>query len=200
MTGPVDHLISPRFKASKASPGTFPDWVDIYEDRIWGWHLKQAEDLRTKGPDSKLAALHLAVAFIEPYEVYRSGESSDNRSKEFFLRGFRRIFSHSGPQVTQSHLDSVMQAIYKQVRCGLFHAGMTGTLVYLTTASNVFEVGIDQSTGKIVQIVLNPDLFVDAIISEFRTYVTMLRDHKHPDHSANRANFEKAWHLVHKRP
>ncbi len=74
MTQIAKHHISPRFTAEKASPGQFSDWVDIWEDRMKGWLLAPAKNLRDASPDFHIAALQLAVAFLEPYEVFRRGE------------------------------------------------------------------------------------------------------------------------------
>lgn len=194
---PLDHHISPRFRASKASPGAFGDWVDIWEDRIWGWQLEHAERLLGQGHDAAFAALHLAVAFVEPYEVFRAGESSDGKSRRFFKSGFSRIFNASQPPLTPAQLDAAADALYTEVRCGLFHGGMTGTKVYVSNAVSGIEVQLAPSTNTVRQILLNPESFVRGIVREFRQFVARLRNPADPEYLVLKANFEKAWHLVH---
>lgn len=194
-----EHHISPRFMASKASPGSFDDWVDIWEDRVWGWQLEHAENLLQQGPNAALAALHLAVAFIEPYEVFRTGQSSQGRSKRYFVTGFNRLFQGVQPPLSPAQLDAVADAIYVEVRCGLFHGGMTGTRVYLTNDVPGIKVQLDPKTNTVQQVLLNPAVFVQGVVTEFRSFVARLRDPADPEHAALKQNFEQAWHLVHKR-
>lgn len=199
MANTADHFISPKYKASKASPGTFVDWVDIYEDRMWGWHLQYAHELRHRGRDAAIAALHLAVAFIEPYEVFWTGESSLNKSREFFCKGFQRIFGQHQTTLSADHFELVTEAIYEQIRCGLVHGAMTGNIVYLSNTQQGMEAQIDPATNSVRQIVLDPGSFVDGVISEFHRYVERLRDPTDPEHAELKKTFEAAWHLVHRR-
>lgn len=198
MTEPLTHHISPRFTAAKASPGTFVDWVEIWEDRMSGWLLAPAKALAAADPNYQIGALLLAVAFLEPYEVFRTGADSDGKSSAFFCRAFRRVFGASEPAQPAEVWDEAAQEFYKQVRCGLFHSGMPGTKVWLTSAITGIRIDIYETTGDVQQILVNPSYFVSAVESELAKYIGILRDPSHPVHIECRAAFETAWHLVHK--
>ena len=192
------YYISPNFTADKATPGKFLDWVDIWEDRMKGWLLGPARKLSDQGLDSHMAALQLAVGFLEPYEVFRKGEDSEGQSRVFFCNAFRRIFNKAVPAQPAQVWDHVTGEFYRQVRCGLFHSAMPGNKVYLTNSINGMEIRFD-SNGEVLQILLNPLYFLDVVEGELAQYVATLRDSNHPDHDDLRAAFEKAWHMVHRR-
>ena len=88
----------------------------IYEDRVNGWFLDIARQLNAIA-DTGFVILSIAISYIEGNQQYREGCSSKNQSGQFFTRGMLRIFDGLD--------ESISSEIYKQVRCGLFHDGMT---------------------------------------------------------------------------
>ena len=162
-----------------------------------GWLLAPAKTLRDGGPDFQIAALQVAVAFLEPYEVFRSGQDSDRKSKVFFCRAFQRIFGDSQPPQPPEVWDHVAKEFYKQVRCGLFHSAMPGGKVFLSSAVQGIRVDLDATTKVVQQILLNPSYFLNAVESELNSYLAVLRDPNHADYHTCAPAFEAAWHLVH---
>jgi hypothetical protein len=76
---------------------------------------------------------------------------------------------------------------------------MPGGIVFVSNAEPCIQVKMHEATNTVVEIVVNPETFVDAIVGEFRGHVARLRDPGHPEHAGLRRHFEEAWHLVHKR-
>jgi hypothetical protein len=172
--------------------------VDVYEDRTWGWHLAHGQALTGRGPDAWLMVLQVAVTFLEPYEIYRSGGDSANRSQEFFCRALRRIFTGSEPALPPGVLDDVAKDIYSEVRCGFAHVGFPRARVALVSDGPSLQVVLSPA-NRANAIFINPAPFLEAIILEFRRYVALLRNPAVPEHGDARRAFEAAWHLVHRR-
>ena len=199
MTPIGDHYISPHFKAGKVSPGRFEDWVDVYEDRVTDWLFDQADSLIAAGPAAWPATLALALSFIEGYEIFRTGEDSDRRSQQFFQAAFRRIFSHTAPVYPPQALDSTSGMIYRELRCGLFHLGLTGPNVFLGQFAAPLELVLEEKTLQPIEIHVDVPKFLDAVKAEFRTYTRRLRDPSDPEAATLKAAFERTWHRIHKR-
>ena len=194
-----DHFISPSFKAGKASPGKFDDWVDIYEDRLRGWLFEQAEKLLERGSPAWPATLALALSFVEGYEMFRRGEDSDRRSKEFFQSGFRRIFSRTEPTYPATALDQSAALIYKELRCGLYHLGLAGPNVFFGEFPAPLELILEEGTYRPVEIHVDVGRFLSTVKNEFNAYVGRLRDPADPEAAEMRAAFERTWHRIHDR-
>lgn len=190
---PAVHKISPQHTAEKISPGTFDDWVDVYEDRVVGWFFDHAHIVRAHSQYGGFVVLQIALAFIEGYETYRTGEESRGRSKEFFKRGFQRIFTDEVHGVPAGVPDELANLLYSDARCGLFHDGQVKGRIFL------FE-----EEGKLLEffpdlglIRINPYAFLDIIETHFRIYIARLRNPDDPEADELRANFEKRWHSFH---
>ena len=173
--------------------------MDVYEDRLRGWLFDQAEQLVQGGPNACPAALALALSFVEGYEIFRRGEDSDRRSKEFFQAGFRRIFSRTQPSYPPAALDLSASLIYKEMRCGLFHVGLTGPNVFLGEFAAPLELILEEDTYRPVEIHVDVRKFLAAVKTEFSAYVARLRDAGDPESIEIRAAFERTWHRIHDR-
>ncbi len=139
------------------------DKITIYERQVDGWFLNHASNLVRKD-DAGFIVLMICIAYIEGVEQYRRGQCSHNNSRAFFKKSLRRIFGLE--TVSEEDLDE----FYRQVRCGLFHSGMTEHKVIV---SNNYEQIIDFSDGMIK---INPRLFLDKIKEHFRNYIDRLRN------------------------
>jgi hypothetical protein len=83
----VNGLISPRFPTAKLSSGSTDDRIDVYEDRLRGWLFGPARALlNVRG--AEIAIFQLCLGYFEGYWIYRTGEDSKRKSKEFFKRAF----------------------------------------------------------------------------------------------------------------
>jgi hypothetical protein len=192
----MTRMISPKFNASKISPGEYEDWVDVYEDRVWGWHFAHAEPLKASPDNAGFALLMFALAYIEGYEIYRSGRDSDGKSAKFFRRGFWRIFSN--PNLTQQQQEAIAEEVYDQLRCGLFHQNATRRKVSLYPSGNGEPLSFGfNAAGEIVAINVDPVKFLEGVVDAYRDYVRQLRDPNDPHYVEVKANFEAAWQFMH---
>lgn len=137
--------------------------IKIFERQVNGWFLERASTLLEE-EDNGFVILMISTAYVEGVEQYRRGESSKNNSKEFFIEGVERIFhvdcnNPHGPD------------FYSELRCGLFHNGMTGPMIRI---SSTYAKPIDLSEGNIIKI--NQNLFLEKVMDDFNNYLTDLRN------------------------
>jgi hypothetical protein len=69
--------------------------------------------------ESGYAVLSIMMSYFEMIEQFRTGKDSEGHSKDFFVAGFRAVY----PCTTLS--DDDIKDLYKWVRCGMFHSGVT---------------------------------------------------------------------------
>ena len=105
------------------------------------------------------------IRYIEGNQQYREGRSSkDGReSTAFFIDGLKRIFSLKG-----KHKKTLVK-FYRQVRCGLFHDGMTRKLVMI---DGRYKEPIEISAKSIK---INPYKFLKYIEIDFEKYIHDLK-------------------------
>ncbi|MCX6817738.1 MAG: hypothetical protein NTU57_02680, partial [Candidatus Aenigmarchaeota archaeon] len=107
------------------------------------------------------------------------GSSSDRDSKAFFRRGMKRIFNLDNVP------DRFIDDFYKQVRCGLFHDGMTRKKVILSGSF------VDAIKIEIDSISINTHKFLDKIKDDLANYLSDLRNDKNPE----KDNFERVFYF-----
>ena len=173
------NFVSPRYTHEKLDSRSYPDIVDVFEDRMLNWLIEPAKKL-LELEHGAIAAVALALSYFEGIEIYYSGEDSVNRSKEFFRRGFQRVFvvDPSGVEL----YDKITDAIYIQARCGFAHDGLFRNRVFFSTAlSKPITVtwpkkdGVFDTSGNFESVIINPHRFVDGIADHFARYVGELR-------------------------
>lgn len=156
------------------NPSNIDDKIKIYERQVKEWFLERAFRM-LKGRNSGFIVLMICISYVEGVQQYINGQSSDRQSRNVFKQGLNRI---SSLNVTQDKLDN----FYNQVRCGLFHNGMSGSQVII---SDGFLQAIDFSEDNTIKI--NPRLFLSEIRKDFAIYISKLKN------SANvneRSNFD----------
>ncbi|GEM_PF-1525848 len=135
--------------------------IRIFERQVNGWFLERANTLLGE-ENNGFIILMIATAYIEGVEQYRQGRSSNNReSGTFFREGIKRIFG----------IDDRRHGLYEELRCELFHNGMTGPNIRISSRS---ENPINFSDNGIIEI--NQQLFLEKVKEDFRQYLTDLRD------------------------
>jgi hypothetical protein len=142
--------------------------IRIFERQVNGWFLDQASSLlEEEDEDNGFVILMIATSYIEGIEQYRQGKSSHNsRSKSFFKKGIKRIFQ------VDSNDYKRLDIFYSELRCGLFHNGMTGA--YIRIHSEINDKPIDFSDSKIIKI--NQKLFLEKVKGDFEQYLSDLKD------------------------
>lgn len=157
----------------------------IFEDRVLGWQLEIAEELRRqiqdKANDGKtiqhagFALLSILFAYFEMIAQYMEGESSEKNPKQFFRKGLEGVFP-------KKFTNDQKELIYKRIRCGMYHSGLTkrGSLISGDYAQAI-EVADD-----LVQV--NPHRLSCCIMGHFVDYIEKL---KVPSNAVDRCHFEK---------
>lgn len=157
-------------------PNNLEDKIKIYERQVKGWFLNRASRL-LRGKNNGFIILMITISYIEGNEEYRSGVPSNYESRVFFVRGMRRIFSING------NTDQ-LNDFYSQVRCGLFHSGMTRNKVIITDDDNT-QI-IDFSENETIKI--NYRMFLHKIRIDFNRYLKILRN---AENVTERNNFDQ---------
>lgn len=178
----TQHFVSPNFTHEKLEPPFYKDVVDVFEDRMLNWFLTPAKHLLSVKHGS-VAAVALATNYIEGIEIYASGKDSKGKSKEFFRRGFRRIFiAVTGPVYLQ---DAIADALYDILRCGFAHDAMFRNGIYFSsTRKEAFTItwpktdGQFDPNGRLQSAIINPAGFIRCIELHFIGYVRELRAKK----------------------
>ena len=190
----MNHTISPHYTLSHFESGKV-DEIDIYEDRVVGWQLNHAKGLEHH-PNKEIrqhagfVILQICIAYVEGHMQYFNGEDSTGQSPQFFKDGIRKICLHLSDERVIS--DAWLDNLYGEVRCGLFHDGMTRRKVFL---SGDYPSSIDFHTdasgvASVKAILINPHKLLQEIHDHFRGYIDDLRN---PDEKYNglRDNLKK---------
>jgi hypothetical protein len=126
--------------------------------------------------ESGYAVLSVVVSYFEMIAQFLNGEDSDGQSRKFFVQGFRAVY----PATPLADAD--IGRVYKVVRCGMYHGGMTKLGTHL---SRYFPVGF---TLAGTDIHINPGRVVEEVGQHFAAYVARLRN---PANAGERAKFER---------
>jgi len=183
--------ISRHYSDQHIKVATFETRLAVYEDQIRGWFHDQARILEKASDHAGFVLLLIAVSYIESYAIFWKGEDSKGKSKEFFRDAFKDVLPSDvkDPAV----LNSAIGVLYHQVRCGLVHVGITrGKVVLSGRVNHPVDIEVNNETGEVVQININPHRLLDEVEEHFSSYVMRLRD---PAEEELRENFDKAWNL-----
>jgi len=161
-------------------PNNLDDKIKIYERQVKYWFLDRANNF-LRGNNNGFVILMICISYIEGIEQYRVGQSSNGRSREFFRNSLRRIL-----KVNTSN--QVLNDFYSQVRCGLFHNGMTENKVIIR---NEYPDVIDFNEPDTIKI--NPKLLLQAIRRDFKKYIFDLQNDVNED---LRNNFDNMFSVV----
>jgi hypothetical protein len=144
------------------NPNSIDGKIIIYERQVKEWFLERASRL-LKGENNGFIVLMISTSYIEGVQQYINGQSSNRESKTVFKQGLNRIFSLSVE-------DRKLNDFYSQVRCGLFHNGMSDNQVIISYS---FPIPIDFSEYNTIKI--NPKTILDEIRKDFRNYISKLK-------------------------
>lgn len=145
-------------------PRSINDKILIYERQVTDWFLNPATSFtKYKSKNKGLIVLMICLGYLEGIEQYRMGQTSDGNSQRFFVSGLQRLYPGQ-------YSDNQFRELYKQARCGLFHAGMVqGKIIINNTFSNSLEF-IDDYDIKI-----NPKTLLNDIKNDFQNFIQELR-------------------------
>jgi hypothetical protein len=174
--------ISPQFDQTKLAGGQIEDKIDVYEDQILGWLIAPAK-LMLNHQHAGFAILTLALTYFEPLGQFLPGESS--RSVDCFKRGFFSVYPNA-PSID----DSVIGVLYDQLRCGMFHRGITKALVQITQNQGASIVVRQGSGSEVTSVIVNPWSLLTDIEMHVKTYCAALGDPADPRRRAFNSWFD----------
>ena len=166
------NFISPNFTHEKMESPSYVDIVDVFEDRMRNWLLAPTT-LLLRFPNGEIPAIALALNYFEGIEIYHSGSDSRDLSKDYFRRGFQRVFSvdPAGAHVYGEMVD----ALYIQARCGFAHDGLFRNRVFFSknrpqalNATWPLKNGVFVQGGHLESVVINPQRFCEVNRPGFR--------------------------------
>jgi hypothetical protein len=139
------------------------------------WHLDVALACLEQSIHAGFAALSIVTSYFEMIGKYQTGYLGAGQSKKHFGRGVSSVF----PELS----DAAKDILYERVRCGLYHvSSVRGSEVLL---QHNYYKPVDFNPDFPI-LVINPKLFVTAIIEHFDEYIAQLTT---PSYSTLRANF-----------
>ena len=147
---------------------TFDDRIDIFVARVKGWQIQPALEMRERDiPNRGFAQLHIVISYFEMVGKHRAGFIGEGQSGRYFKEGLLYTF----PDIQANEVD-LLDALYKKVRNGLYHVGMTMPNVVLADESPG-SIGYHEDSGAVA---LNPDTLVEDISIRFEVFSEELRD------------------------
>jgi hypothetical protein len=178
----MTYAVSPQFTAAKLSSGLLDDEIDVYEDQVTGWLFQPAQLLLAE-PHAGFALLSLVLTYFEPMGQFLSGQVG--RSQDQFTKGLKAVF----PSLSPSPPASVFAELYDQLRCGMFHRGITKGKVRVARGTATPIVAVYATSGDVQSITVDPGLLLSEIQMHHVNYVSTLRS---PNEVQLRENFH-AW-------
>ena len=142
------HISSDRFPTGV--PKTIDEKILVFEDRVLGWQIEPAEQLICSSGHAGFAVIHILASYFEmvgmalrgrrpvsPPRAKKKRRKKKQRqrvrrdSREYFDAGVRDVF----PTIAswkQRHVRWFVSALWGDVRCKMYHEGMTGPGVFLS--------------------------------------------------------------------
>jgi hypothetical protein len=190
--------VSPNFKSSKLDGGTIDDKIDVFEDQLKGWTLNHAFFLTdpsnpSGNQNAGYAILMLSSAYFETVEsCYQGRTSGYGESKRFFRAGFLRVFPDLPDKakgvvvgVLDDEVRNLVDALYDEVRCGLYHRLATKSRVLLSRTK--MPVTFVLKEAVLSAMVVDPWALLEAVAGHLTVFVGELRNR---NNTAVRASFE----------
>lgn len=182
----MKQMLTPNYDHEKIDNPSLADLIDVFEDAWKGYILAPAQVLLNT-PNGDIAAVALLSPYFESIEALHRGESSDQRSREFFKAGFLRVFGKisgdAGEPAGKQDAENAAEAIYKNVRSGIAHTGLLTKRVHFQRKKpNAFLItyprlhnGLDTDKASVKSILINVKLIHDAVNLHLDGYVKTLR-------------------------
>jgi hypothetical protein len=179
----MTYAISPHFVNEDFPADLSTDQkVEVFADRVRGWQIDIAKLCAASSPHSGFAVLSILFSYFEMIAKYQAGYAESGQSEVFFGRGFLDVF-RIHPDPPPDVKKQLIRKLYRDVRCGLYHNGLTGHGIALSgdLSDPIAYVPPDG-------IMINPHLLVPGVEKHFLGYIRRLRDSRNVD---LRLNFEK---------
>jgi hypothetical protein len=148
------------------------DKITIFEDRVLGWQLDIAEEVRKRIENTRnhgrpirhagFALISILFSYFEMIAQYQQGEESEGSSQQFFKLGIDSVFPGRFSEEQK-------RLIYKRIRCGMYHSGLTkkGALI---SGDYPEPIQIENDLVKV-----NPHRLSRKLKTHFLDYIERLR-------------------------
>ena len=149
--------------------------------------------MRLRNSNGDIAAMTLLCSYFESIEALHRGESSDRKSREFFIHGFMRVFDNvSDPPAART----AAEAIYCHVRCGVAHTGFPTLLVHIQrryrkafiVTYRLLPGGRLDTDSPVASVLVNAERMYHAVNWDLDRYLETLR---RPNEVTLRTHFER---------
>jgi hypothetical protein len=170
--------VSPRFDQSKLASGRIEDKIDVFEDQMLGWLVTPAKMMGTS-QHAGFAMLAVALAYFEPLGQFLEGKAG--QSKAQFTLGMKAVF----PAIPDDPV--LFSELYDQLRCGMFHRGITKGKVRIVRGS-MYQFSFERLAPEETMIVVDPWQLLRAVELHVQEYANQLR---FGEDAVLRSNFEQ---------
>lgn len=176
-------IVAPGIKDTQLSrPPTFEEKLNVFHARMRGWKLIIADqmingyqtntgDTVSSIPEAGYAALDIMFTYFEPIGKYIEGYTGTGDSGKFFKKGVHSVFPDLTSHSDASAVKFVEDTLWKAVRCGIYHSGMTQGSVAIT--GEVDQPIVVPSDKKLL--IINPHILVKALTDHLDAYVQQVR-------------------------
>ena len=144
------------------------DKIEVFIARIEGWQIGVAKEIIQKGITHRgFALLHIILSYFEMLGKYLDGFIKERKSRFYFTKGVKATFPEIGEEE-----EAFLDALYENVRNGLYHVGMTKINVMLRD-DIPGSIGFNPERKILV---ISPDRLVEDLDIRFHEYATQLRN------------------------
>ena len=193
--------ISPQYTVDTPLK-TIDEKINVFEDQMRGWVLNHAHALASDQYSFKdhagFAILMLVSSYFEAIEAFHYGRpSKQGESGAFFRAGFLKVFDEVPKKLSkatdpQKLQDELLNELYQQLRCGLYHEAMTKGKIILRHDTGAMGFVFDPKDYSIATIIIDPWQVLVRVENHFTSYIAQLRE---PKNANLRAAFEKCFDL-----
>ena len=167
--------LSPNF-TNLDFPKSYTEWsleekIKLFEDQVLGWKLKIADEIindpDNRHPHAAFAVLSIILNYFEMIGGFLEGCRGETSFKHF-KSGLIYVF----PSLKESK--DVIEILYKEVRCGMYHIGITGKKIILSR-NNIASITLIPSNAE-KYISINPHELTKHLINNFNEYIKSLKN------------------------
>lgn len=169
--------------------------IKIFYSRILEWQLIPAKQVLEKIENPEIATLHIVMSFFEMIAKYKAGYVGEGDAARYFKIGVESVIPKIKERIPDDeYRKEFIKAVYKEVRCGLYHVGLIGKLIVIDSSMEGLIARVTFKKGPppdtIYVLTINPKELVQAMENYLDNYVSVLQN-PGPRSDELRQNFEK---------
>ena len=162
----IKYMVSPNFDIEYLRKGGDAAKIGVYEDRVKGWIIEQAEFV-AKNSGSGFAELLIILSFFEGHARYLPDSPSGSG------RRFKHVVKKVFPNLEHLAIASrVLKYLWEDGRCGLYHGGITGDKITISGRGYAIAVLKEDNNYRLD---INPGRFVKSVKEYFESFIRELR-------------------------